>query len=222
MLRTLARLSPLLALLFFCSCDPAQTGDSNQQTDYESTAAFAASHDQDTARYRPLYIFKVPPAEQLGESATDLGRYGTVIRPETNRAEVQVLLKNTWVMEFYVDTDASLPQRMAGTGQWLQFNADGTFRGGHWDRETHRGAYYLDYQGRYPKLTLDSNVDAMDAIWEIQAINGEQDAMSWRRTNETKFGPYRRSVLVKLIELYDLPTKEQFARQWKKSQGIDS
>jgi hypothetical protein len=91
---------------------------------------------------------------------------------------------------------------------WIQCFPNGTFRGGHWDKQTHAGAWYLTYNEKHPLLQLDSNVDRMDAIWEIQGLAGDQASIVVVRRNT--FGPSHNSISSKWIELYDRPTREQF------------
>lgn len=193
-------------MLVACQDDQA-TGSKTQMV--SSTAEFASSHDSDTAKYKPLFIHGIPTDDEMNSDRTGMGGHGRILPPDMSRTEAQVLTKSIWVFEFYIDSQASLPQTAQGTGQWMQFNPDGTFIAGHWQQQTHSGAWYLDYQEKFPKLTLDSNVDRMDAVWEIQAINAEQDNMGWRRVPDA-FGPYRKSIMGKVIELYDRPTRQQF------------
>ena len=204
-------LTGLIALIL-CSCGPDQAP---RQRDVVSTASFAASLDQDTANYVPLYLHPIPFEEELNAPQSSFGGYGQVLAPPMDKFQAQVLNSGTWVYEFYVDSQASLGQRQAGTGQWLEFRPDGTFVGGHWDRQTHSGAYYLNLQGEYPRLTLDSNVDRLDADWDIQGTTAEQDQMSWRRVTDSKFGPYRKSVLCKMMKMDGRPTKKQFANLYR-------
>jgi hypothetical protein len=199
----------LLPMVILVACkDDTTAGNKTQMV--KSTAEFASSHDSDTATYSPLFIHGIPTEEELNAPQSGMGGYGQLLVPDMNRMEAQVLTKNIWVFEFYIDTQASLPQTAQGTGQWMQFFPNGTFIAGHWQQQTHSGAWYMDYQQEHPRLTMDSNVDRMDAVWEIQAINGERDNMGWRRVPDA-FGPYRKSIMGKVIELYDRPTREQFA-----------
>lgn len=116
-----------------------------------------------------------------------------------------------WVMEFYHDSYGSAQQRLEGQGQWFHFNPDGTFTGGHWDRQTHAGAWYLVFEDDHRYLTLDSNVDRQDAKWDMQKISGERDAMGWVRSGD--FGPRTpRTLQAKMIELFDMPTRAQFGQ----------
>ncbi len=165
---------------------------------------------QDTAAYQPLYIHPLLAQQELNSQHTALGGYGQVMPPPMETRLGQLLTKSFWVMEFYYDSHATVPQRRRGKGQWFQFNKDGTFLGGHWERQTHSGLWYLqpDGSGR-DFIIIDSNIDRLDSKWEIQAINGEEDAMGWVR--QTDFGPKTpKSVTVKMMELYNIPTKEQF------------
>lgn len=203
----------LLLCLAVFACNESGPSDGTVPADQlESTAAFAASPDQDTAAYYPLYIHKIPAESEINSPVTSQGGFGQVIAPSMQRIEEQMLVKSYWVVEGYADGKASRQQRMAGVGQWIRCFANGTFHGGHWDRQTHAGAWYMDYQGKNPKLMLDSNVDRMDSVWEIQGISGDQASMAMVRAGDTPFGFRWSPVSAKWIELYDMPTKAQFKR----------
>lgn len=207
---TLSLLCAVALLLISCTDDAASGSTPFNQT--RTTYSAVASSDQDTARYQPLYLHDLP--EDVNAQVTNAGQYGQKTPPDMGRYEAQVLTKSVWVTEFYVDKFASRAQKMAGTGQWLKFYGDGSFHGGHWDRHTHSGVWAINYTTAKPTIVLDSNVDNLDAWWEIHGIAAEQDAMSWRRVPDSKFGPYRKSIMVKMMELSDLPTREQFAGQF--------
>lgn len=202
----------LASFLFLTGCQDENASGAVANSSNESTYSFAASSDQDTARYRPLYLHDIP-ADVDGQT-TSTGGYGQIAPPPLDRYEAQVLMKGTWTTEFYVDKESSRAQKMAGTGQWMRFYGDGTFKGGHWGTQTHGGAWYLNFTTEKPTLVIDSNVDQLDAWWEIHGITGAQDAMSWRRVPENSTGAYRKSVMTKMIELTDLPTKKQFEGQF--------
>lgn len=201
----------LFAAFALASCTKTANDGTVPAEELESTASFVASPDQDTAKYVPLYIHKIPAASELNSATTAVGGFGQILAPPMDRLEAQMLCKSYWVVEGYADNDGSRPQKIAGTGQWIRCFPNGTFYGGHWGRQTHAGAWYLDYTQKYPRLTLDSNVDRMDAIWEMQAIAGDQTEMAWVRLSDTNFGFRHRPISAKWIELYDMPTKEQFA-----------
>ena len=205
----------LLALsLLFVSCKKDGGTAVVNNAPLKSTASFAASTDQDTAKYEPIYIHDIPSPENLNTFKTGAGEFGPVLVPDLSRSESQILIKSYWVFEFYVDDQASLEQRKAGSGQWLQFNADGTFRGGHWNQQTHAGVWHINFGETYPRLWLDSNVDKQDAVWELQRVSGDQTEMGWRRVNDSGVGPYRRSIMCKMMNMMDMPTKQQFAGQF--------
>ena len=195
--------------LALASCtDPKPSDGTVPADELASTKDFVASKDQDTARHIPLYIHKIPADSELDTQTTAVGGFGQVIAPPMERLEAQALCKSYWVVEGYADSRASRAQKVAATGQWIQCFPNGTFRGGHWGKQTHAGAWYLTFNEKYPLLQLDSNVDRMDAIWEIQGFAGDQSAMAVVRRNT--FGPHHNSVSSKWIELYDRPTREQF------------
>lgn len=197
-----------LGLTVFACKDSGPTDGTVPADKLESTKDYVASADQDTARHVPLYIHKIPADSELDSQVTAVGEFGQVLQPPMERLEAQALCKSYWVVEGYADSRASRPQKVAATGQWIQCFPNGTFRGGHWDKQTHAGAWYLTYNEKYPLLTLDSNVDRMDATWEIQGFAGDQSAMALVRRNT--FGPRHNAISAKWIELFDRPTREQF------------
>ncbi|MEM9259572.1 MAG: hypothetical protein AAGA62_07980, partial [Bacteroidota bacterium] len=85
-----------------------------------STAAYVASPDQATSDYTPFYIHKIPAEKDLNTDTTPVGKYGQLIQPDMMKSQAQVLTQGIWVYEFYLDDDASIPQKIAATGQWLQ------------------------------------------------------------------------------------------------------
>lgn len=208
-------LTCLTALALLTACQTDSTTNTTTD-DLRSTYSFAASTDQDTASYQPLYLHDIPA--NVNAQVTEVGAFGQKTPPPLNRYEGQVLTKGIWVTEFYVDKYASRAQKIAGTGQWLQFFGDGTFKGGHWQEQTHAGVWSINFSTEKPTIVLDSNVDNLDAWWEIHGITGSQDAISLRRVPEAtslyNFGPYRKSIMMKVIELTELPTKAQFAGQF--------
>jgi hypothetical protein len=201
-----------LFVLLLNGCNNNTSSDGTTPADkLESTATFVASPDQDTAQYVPLYIHRIPAEEELNSATTAVGGFGQILAPPMERTEAQMLTKSYWVIEGYADNSGSRAQKIAGTGQWIRCFPNGTFYGGHWDRQTHAGAWYLDVSQKFPRLTLDSNVDRLDAVWEMQAIAGDQSQTAWVRLANANFGSYHSPISAKWIELYDMPTKEQFA-----------
>lgn len=201
---------PLFILgLFSVGCGDNGAGTSGKNPTPLSSGEMTVN---DTASYKPIYVHARLADTELNAQNTAQGGYGKVLPPPMNQMEAQLLTKSFWAFEFYHDSYGSPNQRLAGQGQWLRFNPDGTFIGGHWDQQTHSGAWYLLYDGEHRYLTLDSNVDRLDAKWDIQKINGERDAMGWVRQND--FGPKTpRTIQAKVIELYDMPTKKQFGQE---------
>ena len=207
-------LPALLTLVFLSTCgDTATTAGSGNAATAETTDAFVAAPGQDTMSYRPLYLHPIPAADQLNANQTAHGGYGQIILPPLEHPTTQLLLKGFWVTEYYIDQKANPYQKVAGAGQWLRFNPDGTYTAGHWDRQTHAGAWYLSFAQEYAWLTLDANVDRRDAVWELQRISSNQRTMGWRRIYDTGFGPYGKSIILKQENLDNMPTKEQYAGQ---------
>jgi hypothetical protein len=69
----------------------------------ESTASFVAGPDQYTARYIPLYIHQIPPAEEINNDSTEFGAFGQFLPPPMDKMEAQVLTNSLWVIEGYAD-----------------------------------------------------------------------------------------------------------------------
>ncbi len=176
----------------------------------EVTDAFAAYPGQDTVAHRPLYLHGIPPEALLGSSRTPYGSYGKLLPPPLDDDRTQLLTSGIWAVEYYISEAANPRQNIYGTGQWMQFFPDGHFIGGHWGRQTHGGAYYVKLSEAYPLITFDSNVDRLDAIWEMQRIAADRENMAWRRASEKGFGPKSESVVLKLNRLDNRPTREQY------------
>ncbi|OAV44168.1 hypothetical protein [Lewinella sp. 4G2] len=222
MSRPISSLSLLIlafTLLATSACTDPKPGTrgSAQETDgqgridgVEYTDAFAAYPGQDTMAYRPFYLHPIPEDDVLNDSVTPFGAYGQLLPPMMSDARVQLLTTNLWAVEYYINEEGTPRQNIYGTGQWMQFFPDGHFIAGHWDRQTHAGAYYVDLSGKYPMVTFDSNVDRMDTVWEMQRISDDRENMAWRRAIEKGFGPKSRSIVLRLNKLYDRPTREQY------------
>lgn len=199
----------LICILASASCgDPDRSSGGLVPADaLASTQDFVASPDQDTAQHIPLYLHKIPAEAELNDTITSVGGVGQLLPPPMGTLEAQILCQSYWVVEGYADSRASRPQKIAATGQWLRCFPNGTFQGGHWEKQTHSGRWYLTFQEKYPVLQLDSNVDRMDANWTFQYAR-DKSAIALTRRND--FGPRFNSLSTKWVELYDRPTREQF------------
>ena len=145
--------------------------------------------------------------DQAGGSAGGSSGGGTFtapIPPSPNFRETGLLARDYWVFEFYVvpnDREAST----AGKGRWYKFKPDGSFESGHWDKVMGSGSWGIGLRNEGTVLHIDSNVDAEDSEFIIQA-NASGDEMSWVGTTT-----YEQSgLMLKAIHLLTQPTKEQF------------
>lgn len=140
----------------------------------------------------------------LGGEAAGGGTYTAPIPPNPNFRETNLLARDYWVFEFYVvpnDREAS----KAGKGRWYKFKPDGSFESGHWDKVMGSGSWGIGSRNEGTVLHIDSNVDAEDSEFIIQA-NASGDEMSWVGTTT-----YEQSgLMLKAIHLLTQPTKEQF------------
>lgn len=132
------------------------------------------------------------------------GTFTAPIPPSPNFRETGLLARDYWVFEFYVvpnDREAST----AGKGRWYKFKPDGSFESGHWDKVMGSGSWGIGLRNEGTVLHIDSNVDAEDSEFIIQA-NASGDEMSWVGTTT-----YEQSgLMLKAIHLLTQPTKEQF------------
>jgi len=99
----------LLCLAVFACTKTTSSDGTVPANQLESTASFVASPDQDTARYSPLYIHKIPAESELNSPITALGEFGQVIAPSMQRVEEQMLVKSYWVVEGYADGNFRRP-----------------------------------------------------------------------------------------------------------------
>ena len=203
-------LCALSVLTLLLACETGTGGLAPSKQKVEMTDEFAAYPGQDTNSYRPLFLHPIPSEDVINSNQTPYGAYGQLLLPPTTDARIQLLNEGIWTIEFYIDEEADARQRMFGTGQWMQFFPDGHFIGGHWQRQTHSGAYYVNLGEKYPMITFDSNVDQLDATWEMQRIADDRENMAWRRADEKNFGPKRRNIVLKLNKLDNRPTREQY------------
>lgn len=202
-----------LLLLLAVACQdpqPGTGGSAQPDADVEMTNEFAAYPGQDTMDYVPFYLHAIPEDDVLNTSKTPYGEYGQLLPAPMTDARVQLLTSGIWAVEYYINEEGTPRQNIYGTGQWMQFFPDGHFIGGHFGRQTHSGAYYLNFGKKYPLITFDSNVDRLDTTWEMQRIANDRENMGWRRAFEEGFGPKSRSIVLRLNRLDNRPTKEQY------------
>ncbi len=125
--------------------------------------------------------------------------------PPGDSFEAQLLMKDYWVMEYYVG-DAKKVSSRSQKGRWFRFNPDGTFINGQWDETTGKGSWHLKRRDNKNFLYLDNIDDIQDCEWEIQGINQGQDAMTWVASQGYVDG----GAIIKIISLMSQPTKKQF------------
>ncbi|MFZ4426517.1 MAG: hypothetical protein ACOYOO_05120 [Saprospiraceae bacterium] len=128
--------------------------------------------------------------------------------------ETQLLTRNIWVAEFYVlpGGEGKLIPSRENKGLWWQFNMDGTYAGGQWDKQLDYGTWtWRPGSSQYDKsgiLFVDSATDDMrDAEFQMQGIESTGEVMSWVKTEA--YGD-RQAALLKVIQMLSLPTKKQF------------
>jgi hypothetical protein len=160
-------------------------------------------------------------ADERKEAAVSEGSFVDP-QPQEKTAEVLALCRDHWVFEYYVadDRQASLFNR----GRWYIFQPDGTFVSGHWEEQTAKGSWQLEYsrdrtvvvvnsETGQPyngkpyelRLHLDSNNDREDASYII-AFNPLMDISSWTGMPKSQ----AKGIAIKAINLIDRPTKKQF------------
>ena len=153
-----------------------------------------------------------------GDAQNPMGAtVGSAAPPLTqpNSRETQLLTRSIWVAEFYVlpgATEGQLIPSFQNKGLWWQFNMDGTYAGGQWEKQLDYGTWtWRPGSTQYEKngvLLVDSATDDMrDAEFQVQGIEGTGDVMSWVKTGN--YGN-REAAMLKVIKMLSLPTKEQF------------
>lgn len=184
----MTKLFPLIVLsMFFVACQP--NASTNNQTDTEKTTPIATPNSNNNA-------------------TSNKGAFNPP-HPVDNSPFTAALLKDWWVVEYWVDAVHPENDR-PNKGRWYKFNQDGTFTGGLWEDEKEHGSYkvFLNHKDEWV-LRIDSNIDRLDAEWGL-LINKAGDEMSWVGT-ETY--PAYDPVTLKLIELGSRPTKKQFGME---------
>ncbi len=137
------------------------------------------------------------------------GSYATAVAPGNSYFE-QLLVRNWWVMEFYIDTQGPKDRlNRTQTGRWYKFEPDGTFTDGHWEEQIGYGSWRLTTREGKNYLFIDNFCSNRDGEWEVQDANNAEDAMSW---NAVK-GYNDDGAIVKIINLLSRPTKQQFGYQ---------
>lgn len=132
------------------------------------------------------------------------GSAAAPLAPGDNR-ETRILTNNFWVIEFYVSSTEG-ENKSWNRGRWYQFNKDGTFASGHWDKQTAYGTWTVDYTPKYPLVVIDSYNDAEDCAWHMQGVTPDESEMSM--VGGEGYSNY--ADMVKAINLMTMPTKKQF------------
>ena len=102
--------------------------------------------------------------------------------PKTDQEERvhRVLTSDYWVVWSLIRIK-DVPATRANQGAWFQFNKDGTYQYGFWDKPISTGTWHFD--GRKGFLNLDSKLKGDDRQWKVQMGNGEQ-VMVWVGTEK--------------------------------------
>ncbi len=158
-------------------------------------------------------------AGAIGENAQNpMGNtVGSAAPPlaQPNSRETQLLTRNIWVAEFYVlpgAAEGQLIPSFENKGLWWQFNMDGTYAAGQWEKQLDYGTWnWKPGSSQYDKngvLFVDSATDDMrDAEYQVQGIEATGDVMSWVKTGN--YGN-REAAMLKVIQMLSLPSKKQF------------
>lgn len=169
----------LLPLAFLAACQPNEPAD--QQTDTQSV-------------------------EQVTTGApSGSANVATPVVPDLSIEEANLLIKDYWVAEYWVDHKSKENSRR-NKGRWWQFYGDGTYRTGHWEEELAQGSWTIYRDQARLLLHMDSNDENLDEQFEIQGVTIAGGYMSWVGTN--LYG--MNNIAVKAITLLSIPTKKQF------------
>lgn len=124
-----------------------------------------------------------------------------------NTREVEVLISQFWIIEYYINPDNKERNMRSEAGRWYKFAPDGTFTSGQWEEQTGYGSWFLNYREGKTFLMVDNIYNSQDVEWEMQGMTNAGDAMSWVATTK---GYKDSGAMVKLIQLLSRPTKAQF------------
>lgn len=169
----------LLPMMFLSACQP--DGPADQQATTESAQQAVA---------------EVPPGS---------GNVATPVPPDLTIEEANLLIKDYWVAEYWVDHKSKENSRR-NKGRWWQFFGDGTYRTGHWEEELAQGSWTIYRDQAKLLIHMDANDDRLDEQFEIQGVTIAGGYMSWVGTSLYNMN----NIAVKAITLLSIPTKKQF------------
>lgn len=138
--------------------------------------------------------------------ACSAGNFLNAIPPGNSYYE-ELLTRNWWVVEFYIDTQGPKDRLNRNkAGRWYKFESDGTYTDGHWEEQVGNGSWKVTQREGKTFLFVDNKCNNRDGEWELQDANNAEDAMSW---NAVK-GFNDDGAIIKIINLLSRPTKKQF------------
>lgn len=148
-------------------------------------------------------------AEATQQAAVEVpagsGSVATPVVPDLTIEEANLLIKDYWVAEYWVDHKSKENSRL-NKGRWWQFFGDGTYRTGHWEEELAQGSWSIYRDQAKLLVHLDANDDRLDEQFEIQGVTIAGGYMSWVGTELYNMN----NIAVKAITLLSVPTKKQF------------
>ncbi|NUO03341.1 MAG: hypothetical protein HUU01_22245 [Saprospiraceae bacterium] len=128
--------------------------------------------------------------------------------PQVKSPIVQFLTTNYWVFEHYIHAQEFEPGK-SNDFRWYKFSPDGSFTAGQWEFVKSKGSWMMGFgENNEPVLTIDSDNDAEDAQWVLQATP-EGDEMSWVGVRSTRYQGH----MIKVFNLMTMPVKKQFGRE---------
>jgi hypothetical protein len=165
----------LMTALFACQADPENGGENG-------------GNDQPKQEQQEV------PGNPVADSKDG------VVSPQTQRL-INALSTGYWAMEVYVKIQ-DRPADAANRGKWFNFNPDGTYTSGRWDKETGKGVW--EYTAQEAKIWLDPEGEDEPNMEFTLKMSSDESIMIWVGTERYN----QNNIQIKMGNYLDLPSKE--------------
>lgn len=122
-------------------------------------------------------------AEITGETNINKSPFATPDTPQMDRVK-RVLATNFWVNTAYFKPGDAQANR-DNQGNWYQFNPDGTFTFGHFEKELAKGKWSFEYVENVGQVHLQAEDTDYSGKWNVK-IGKDEDMMIWVGTEVYK------------------------------------
>lgn len=118
---------------------------------------------------------------QTGEKGVNGSPFNKSETPQQEKVS-RVLTTNYWVNTAYFKQSEKGANK-ANQGNWYQFNQDGTFTFGHFDKELAKGNWSYKDAGKVGQVHLQAEDTKYSGLWSIK-IGKDEDLMIWVGTEQ--------------------------------------